>query len=130
MRRSDFESLIKDYQEAEQNMTAAGQKEYAHGSDDVLDNFNRVAALVGVDRKAVLATYMLKHIDGIMAYIKGHKSQREDVRGRIVDARVYLLLLLAMIEEDKEAVDDWAAGQPPQLDHETYMQKERGTADG
>jgi len=43
--------------------------------------------------------YLLKHIDGITAYLNGHKSQREDVRGRIKDAIVYLMLLWAMIEE-------------------------------
>ena len=43
--------------------------------------------------------YLLKHIDGITAYLSGHKSQREDVRGRIKDAIVYLMLLWAMIEE-------------------------------
>jgi|TARA_R100001530_G_scaffold131243_1_gene102779 hypothetical protein len=43
--------------------------------------------------------YLLKHIDGITAYLAGHKSQREDVRGRIKDAIVYLMLLWAMIEE-------------------------------
>ena len=44
--------------------------------------------------------YLLKHIDGIMAHINGHKSQREDVRGRITDAIVYLLLLRGMIDGD------------------------------
>ena len=43
--------------------------------------------------------YLLKHIDGITAYIEGHKSQREDVRGRITDTVVYLVLLWGMIEE-------------------------------
>ena len=56
-----------------------GQKEYAHDEKDVFANFNRVANLLEEDRKKVLMTYMLKHIDGIAAYVKGHKSQREDV---------------------------------------------------
>ena len=45
-------------------------------------------------------TYLLKHIDGIMSYCKGHKSQREDVRGRIVDVIVYLTLLWGMIDQE------------------------------
>ena len=44
-------------------------------------------------------TYLLKHIDGIASYIEGHKSQREDVSGRLTDAIVYLLLLWAMVSE-------------------------------
>ena len=77
-----------------------GQKEYAHDEKDVFANFNRVASLLEEDRKKVLMTYMLKHIDGIAAYVKGHKSQREDVTGRITDCMVYLMLLWGMIEEE------------------------------
>ena len=32
---------------------------------------------------------------------RGHKSQREDVTGRLTDAIVYLCILWGMIEEDK-----------------------------
>ena len=78
----------------------SGQKEYAHDENDVFANFNRVANLLEEDRKKVLMTYMLKHIDGIAAYVKGHKSQREDVTGRITDCMVYLMLLWGMIEEE------------------------------
>ena len=78
----------------------SGQKEYAHDENDVFANFNRVANLLEEDRKKVLMTYMLKHIDGIAAYVKGHKSQREDVTGRITDCIVYLMLLWGMIEEE------------------------------
>ena len=46
-------------------------------------------------------TYLLKHIDGISAFVNGYTSQREDVRGRITDVIVYLCLLWGMIE-DKE----------------------------
>ena len=77
-----------------------GQKEYAHDNNDVFANFNRVGNLLDEDRKKVLMTYMLKHVDGIAAYVKGHKSQREDVRGRITDCIVYLMLLWGMIEEE------------------------------
>ena len=81
-------------------MRDAGQEEYSHDNSDVFANFNRVSNLLDVDRKKVLMTYMLKHIDGIAAYVKGHESQREDVTGRITDCVVYLMLLWAMIEEE------------------------------
>ena len=44
--------------------------------------------------------YLMKHIDGINAWVKGHKSQREDVTGRIKDAIVYLCLLWGMANEE------------------------------
>ena len=40
--------------------------------------------------------YLMKHIDGICSWINGHKSQREDVTGRITDCIVYLCLLYGM----------------------------------
>ena len=81
-------------------MRQAGQSEYAHDNDNVFANFNRISDLLEVDRKKVLMTYMLKHVDGIAAFVKGHKSQREDVRGRITDCIVYLTLLWGMVEEE------------------------------
>ena len=76
----------------------AGQKEYAHTEDNVFANFERVAKALGISREEVLMVYLLKHVDGISAYVKGHKSQREDVTGRLTDAIVYLMLLWGMVE--------------------------------
>ena len=77
-----------------------GQKEYARDVDNVFANFERVGKYINVSKEQVLMVYLLKHIDGIMAYINGHKSQREGVEGRITDAIVYLLLLRGMVDED------------------------------
>ena len=79
----------------------SGQKEYAHTDDNVFANFERAEVSVGITRQQALLTFLLKHIDGIGAFVKGHKSQREDVRGRIKDAIVYLCLLWAMVDEDE-----------------------------
>ena len=78
-----------------------GQKEYARNVSNVFANFQRVGKYVGVSQEKVLMVYLLKHIDGIMAHINGHKSQRENVEGRITDAIVYLLLLRGMVEIDR-----------------------------
>ena len=81
-----------------------GQKEYAHDNDNVFANFDRVGSLLNIGSEKTLMVYLLKHIDGITAYLSGHKSQREDVRGMIKDAIVYLILLWAMVEERNEKV--------------------------
>ena len=78
----------------------AGQKEYAHDVENVFANFERIANALDTSREKVLMVYLLKHIDGISAYSKGYRSQRESVRGRITDAIVYLMLLWAMSRED------------------------------
>ena len=77
----------------------SGQKEYAHDTDNVFANFERVGSTLDIPREKVLMIYLLKHIDGIVSYIDGHKSQRENVTGRITDAIVYLMLLWGMCED-------------------------------
>lgn len=79
-----------------------GQKEYARTADNAFANFERTAEDLDLDRKQVLWVYAMKHRDGIASYIQGHKSQREDVRGRINDLIVYLFLLRGMIEEQTD----------------------------
>ena len=85
-----------------QRMRDAGQKEYAHDVDNALGNFERTAAQTGVSREKVLLVFLLKHIDGISAHVKGHTSQRENVRGRIYDAITYMCLLHGMLDDDAE----------------------------
>jgi len=80
----------------------SGQKEYAHETDNAFANFERIAAYLaqmGLTREAVLIVYLEKHLDGIRAWIDGHRSQREAVFGRICDAIVYLCLLIGMFRE-------------------------------
>ena len=76
------------------------QKEYARSTDNVFANFERIANDMHLTREMVLWIYLYKHIDGIKAYIEGHDSQREDVRGRITDAIVYLKILWGMINDN------------------------------
>jgi len=89
-----FEYMVNEVKETRD----AGQKEYAHTEENVFANFERIGKSINTIPDKVLMTYLLKHIDGINAWIKGHDSQREDVTGRIKDSIVYLFLLWAMID--------------------------------
>ena len=80
-------------------MREAGQKEYARNQNNAFANFERIANNLDTSREKILMVYLLKHIDGILSHINGHKSQREDVRGRITDVIVYLCLLWGMIDD-------------------------------
>jgi hypothetical protein len=79
----------------------AGQKEYAHADENAFANFEDDSREAGVSRETVLSIFANKHWRGIRAWIKGHKSQREDVRGRINDMIVYLCLLRGMADENE-----------------------------
>jgi hypothetical protein len=84
-------------------MRAAGQKEYARNQNNAFANFERIAKNLNLSREKVLLVYMLKHIDGIISHVDGNYSQRENVRGRITDAIVYLCLLWGMQDEQLKA---------------------------
>ena len=99
MTYKDMQKVVRRQLKQVLKIRDAGQKEYARTEDNVFANFERVSSFTGVTREQALMTYLLKHIDGIMAHINGHKSQREDVSGRITDAIVYLLLLQGMIDD-------------------------------
>lgn len=91
-----FETEIMETREA-------GQAEYAIVGDNSFSNFERGAADLGIPREQVLWIFAMKHKDGIASWLRGHQSQREDVTGRIKDLIVYLFLLWAMIEADRQA---------------------------
>lgn len=81
-------------------MAEAGQKEYAHGGDS-LSNFRRLSVMLKLSPTHVLWVYLQKHLDGITGWITGHRSQREPVQGRIIDAIVYLAILWIMAENEE-----------------------------
>ncbi len=78
-------------------------KEYAHDEGNALANFERGGADLAIPREKVWYVYANKHWDGVLAWINGHRSHREDVRGRIMDLIVYLVLLWAMADNDAKA---------------------------
>lgn len=103
MTQEEFGVLLDKIQAAEREVRLAGQAEYSHDTSNALRNFEALASMLGIDRKMVLWVYLQKHLDGILAHVRGHTSQREDVRGRIKDARMYLALLWGMVEEKANA---------------------------
>lgn len=104
MNKEKFAELMEKVFEECRMLRSAGQKEYAHDSENCFDNFERIAKQLQLPREQVLWVYAQKHADGILAWIKGHRSQREDVRGRIKDHIVYMCLLYGMVEDTPTAV--------------------------
>lgn len=105
MDRVTFSALLDSIQQDERQVRDQGQAEYAHDDDNCFANFEAAALELGGTREEDLMHLALKHWRGICAYVKGHTSQREDVRGRIKDLRMYLALLWAMVEEREAKVD-------------------------
>jgi hypothetical protein len=99
MTREEFAVLLDTIQADERAVREAGQKEYAHDESNAFANFERWGKALNLTREQVLLVYAAKHWDGIVAWVNGHRSQREDVRGRLKDLRMYLALLWGMVEE-------------------------------
>lgn len=99
---SDFFELMQKMEAEEQETMIGKGQEYTIGSTDKLANFKRVAERTGLRPEQVLMVYFLKHIDSICNYIKdGKVYSNESIEGRIMDARNYLALLRAMIQESQ-----------------------------
>lgn len=99
MKKTEFDTLFHDIIKEVKKTRDEGQKEYAHTEENVFANFERVANSLDISKEQALMVYLMKHIDGINAWVKGHHSQREDVTGRIKDAIVYLCLLWGMADD-------------------------------
>jgi len=99
MTREEMAAQMDKVFEECQKFYKAGQLEYAHESDNAFRNFEQLAKDLSLDREKVLWIFLKKHLDGILSWINGHRSQRESVQGRIGDAIVYLCLLSGMAEE-------------------------------
>ena len=102
MTPADLDKLMQEVFDNEIMTTQqSGQKEYA-SDEDAFSNFKDQGEELGLDPKIVLWVHAMKHKSGIANYLRGVKSQGEDVRGRINDLIVYLFILRRMIEEEEE----------------------------
>lgn len=112
MTRTQVQELMERIFKEVSATREAGQKEYAHQEENAFENFDAEARSLQIDRKKVWAVLAGKHWRGIRAYINGHKSQREDVRGRIKDVIVYLILLWGMIDDEEASQKQVHPHQP------------------
>lgn len=88
-----------------------GQKEYAQNEGNALQNFDDQAAELEIPREKVWYIFADKHWRGVRAWINGHRSQRENVRGRIKDLIVYLVLLWAMVDDTENVPRPQSLGE-------------------
>lgn len=89
------ERLLADCREV---LARKGADYSGHG--DRLANFTNCARAFGVSPRIALGIYLSKHLSAVNAYIKNDKVESEPIRGRIVDAINYLVLLNYMIERE------------------------------
>jgi len=110
MTNQEFENLREEFLSKEVELLEWKGGEYGSYCDRLL-NFKEIANFVGLDGTAICLLYLLKHIQSITSSIKNNKhsdkwfwqdEKGEGLKQRIADARNYLLLLAACIEEELE----------------------------
>ena len=96
-----FDWAGKEFQKEMKLMRVKGE-EYTVSDEDKLKNFKSIAERLDTTSSQVAMVYLLKHMDSIRNYVlKGVEVSDESISGRIHDARNYLLLLHAIILEEK-----------------------------
>ena len=100
MNNVDFINLIDDMHQEEKNEYMKKNADYAdREGKNILANFERVSTNLHISPQMALLIYMEKHMDAIRTYIRYGSVMSEPIESRILDARVYLSLLRAMVEQ-------------------------------
>jgi len=108
MTKDCFEELREEFLEHEARILDWKRGEYSP-NDDRLQNFREVAALTGLRLSEVALIWLLKHIQSISLAVRNGKytwtwetEGGEGLKQRFADARNYLLLLAACLEEENK----------------------------
>ena len=102
MKKDDFINLMNNMHKEEKEEHLKKNADYAdREGKNILANFERVAQNLNITPQMALLIYMEKHMDAIRTYIRFGSVMSEPIEGRIKDARVYLSLLRAMVEQKK-----------------------------
>ena len=91
--------------EIEEHETIAGKgEEYNRGQADRLASFKEAAKFAGVTPKQVAMIYLNKHYQALANFVAtGETKSNETIESRIMDLRVYLALMRALIKEERDA---------------------------
>ena len=110
MTPEQFEILREEFLSHEARILDWKRGEYSPDEDRLL-NFRQVAEFEGRTLAEVALTWLLKHIQSITLAVRSadyawawEKEGGEGLKQRIADARNYLLLLAACLEEENERV--------------------------
>lgn len=120
MQRTDLHLLMDRTFDAVSGLNGSKGMEYADDTE-ALRNFYRRAEEYGVDPKVVLGIFLGKHLDAIATFIRSGEVRSEPIEGRVHDAILYLVLLLALIEDeasDEQAIVELAGENQLALDVE------------
>ena len=105
MKRDDF-LVLADAMVVDVRKSLVGKGEAYSGTADAFENFKKNGERLGLTKYQIHMVYMNKHLDAINGAIRANPEtpveKTEGMKGRILDAIAYLLLLHGMTVEDVE----------------------------
>lgn len=101
MTNEQFRTFAEQFIKEETDLLASKGEEYTGGNSDRLIAFKQIAATCTLEQIDICQVFLLKHMQSINLFInEGVEGKTESIIERIHDARNYLLLLAAMIQEE------------------------------
>jgi hypothetical protein len=106
--KQTFNDILSEFEEQEHKLLGVKRSEYAK-DEDCLVNFKEVSAIVGLDPEEYCLILAMKHIHAIKRAVFSDQAIKwswqdpvfgEGLKQRIADARNFLILLAAILEED------------------------------
>lgn len=104
MTKTDFLKLLDGVAADLRKLSVTKGVEYANDETDQLANFKRLAQALNTSPEVICSVYLTKHLDAIQNFVRRSGTGQmvvtsEPIRGRILDAILYLVLLRAIIED-------------------------------
>lgn len=118
MTYEDFDKLFDDLIAECRGMRDSKGPEYS-GLKDRLANFKEAAKDFGVSPLVICGIFKDKHDRAVKCYARGEYRGSEPIRGRIVDAIVYNVLMYGLIVEG-EGKNCSACGGVGSIDKDSY----------
>lgn len=100
MDRKEFIQLLETNHQKIIDINTTKGHDYA-GDEDALSNFKDQAVDAGVTPVQVWSIFFGKHLAAIKTFVREGDVQSEPIEGRILDAILYLYLLMGLVEEDR-----------------------------
>ena len=103
MNEKRFQELVKSMvaEEMEEHIRKSGDYADPDRTGDILDDFKAGAKELDITPVKYLLVHMSKHLRAIQRYCRTGNIMSEDINNRIKDARNYMALLKALIEDEK-----------------------------
>lgn len=99
MTQEEFQVWAEGFMESIIDMMKSKGEDYSRMKDPAFKNFVQGSEILGVSKQMYLLTLVTKHFAGLLEDPIGHKSLSL-LKERATDIIVYMLLLIAMTEED------------------------------